>query len=175
VKISLQTATLVTVALLGLSACKKNDEKPLTMPGAPMPMDATHGVTPGAGMGMPKAAKKETQVVVPEGLKGKWKSIRVAVVDKASKKETLHVVPVGKDFLLPGTGLTLRADNLLPDFSMGDGVISSKSEKLENPAAQVRITEGGEERFKGWMFSKFPETHSFDHPKFALKLVEFIP
>ncbi|MDP2877172.1 MAG: DUF2155 domain-containing protein [Holophaga sp.] len=172
-KFSLQTATLVTVALLGLSACKKNDEKPLTLPGAPM--DATHGNAMGAGMGMPKAAKKESQVVVPEGLKGKWKSIQIAVVDKASKKETLHVVPVGKDFLIPGTGLTLRADNLLPDFSMGDGVISSKSENMENPAAQVRISEGGEERFKGWAFLKFPETHAFEHPKYALKLMAFVP
>lgn len=168
-KISMKTMTLVAAVLVGFSACKKQDDKPLAMPGAPM--DAAHG-TP---MGMAKPAKKESQVVVPDALKDKWKSVRVAVVDKATGKETLQVVPVGKDFSLPGTGLTLRVENLLPEFSMGDGVITSKSEKLENPAAQVRISEDGQERFKGWLFAKFPDTHAFEHPKYALKLIEFIP
>ena len=58
---------------------------------------------------------------------------------------------------------------------MGDGVITSRSEKLNNPAAQVKITEGGKDVFKGWMFAKFPETHAFEHPKYGLKLVDFVP
>jgi len=152
--------------MLSLVACKKEDKvaAPLA-PGA----DATHGAMPGMG------TKKESMVVVPDALKGKWKAVRIAVVEIGSRKETVHVVPVGSDFPLPGTGLTLRVENLLPDFSMGSGVITSKSEKLENPAAQVRIFEGGKEGFKGWMFVKFPDTHAYQHSKYALKLVEFVP
>lgn len=176
-KMSMKAITLVAGALLGLVACKKNDDKPLAMPAAPA--DATHqaamGGGMGAGMGMAKPAKKESQVVVPEGLKGKWKAVRIVVVEHGSKKETPQVVPIGADYLIPGTGLTIRVDNPLPSFTMGDGIITSKSDKLENPAVQVRISEGGQERFKGWMFVKFPDTHAFDHPKYGLKLVDFVP
>lgn len=164
----------VAVALLPLAACKKQDEKASALPlapGATAPMDAMHGAPGGMGMG----AKKESMVVVPDGLKGKWKAVRIAVVEMGSRKETLHLVPVGADTPLPGTGLTIRVENLLPDFSMGAGVITSKSEQMENPAAQVKISEGGKEAFKGWMFLKFPDTHAFQHTKFALKLVEFVP
>ncbi|MBK8794426.1 MAG: DUF2155 domain-containing protein [Holophaga sp.] len=173
----LKTTTLIASALLGFSACNKHDEKPLTLANAPK--DATHqaamGAGMGAGMGMAKPEKKESQVMVPGELKGKWKSIRIAVVDHGTKKETMVVVPAGADFQIPGTGLTIRAENMLPDFTMGGGVITSKSEKMENPAVQVRISEGGQERFRGWMFVKFPDTHAFDHPKYGLKLIEFIP
>lgn len=168
--------TLATLALLGLVACKKQDDKPLTAPveqGAPMagaPVDSAH-----AGMGMGMGAKKESKVVVPDSVKGKWKSVRIAVVDKASGKETLHAVPMGTDFAVPGTGLTLRLENPLPSFSMGDGVITSKSDQMENPAIQARISEGGKEQFKGWMFAKFPDTHAFVHPKVGLRMVEFLP
>ena len=160
-KIPMNTLIFAMAALSGLSACKKQDDKPLTLSGAPM--------------GLAKAAKKESRVVVPDALKGKWKAIRIAVVDKSSRKEYPHVVPVGTDYVIPGTGLTLRAENLLPDFRVGDGVITSKSDRLENPAVQVRIFEDGQERFKGWMFAKFPDTHSFDHPQYGLKLIEFVP
>lgn len=153
------------ILMLSLVACKKQDQVPAPQPMA-APADAMHGA-----MG----AKKESMVVVPEALKGKWKAARIAVTELGSKKETLYVVPVGADFPLPGTGLTLRIESLLPDFTMGGGVITSKSENLENPAAQVRILEGGQETFKGWMFAKFPDTHAYQHTKFALKLVEFVP
>jgi hypothetical protein len=155
------------VLMLSAVACKHQEKVPAPLPAAPA--DPLHG------MGGPMGAKKESAVVVPEALKGRWKSARIVVTDIASKKETSHVVPVGSDFLLPGTGLTLRIESLLPDFTMGGGTITSKSEKMDNPAAQVRIFEGGKENFKGWMFVKFPDTHAFQHSKYALKLVEFVP
>lgn len=155
------------VLMLSVVACKKQEKVPAPLPTAPA--DALHG------MGAPMGAKKESAVVVPDALKGKWKAARIVVTEIGSKKETSHVVPVGADFLLPGTGLTLRIENLLPDFTMGNGIITSKSDKMDNPAAQVRIFEGGKEGFKGWMFVKFPDTHAYQHSKYTLKLVEFVP
>ncbi len=167
-KILSKSLVAVMALLLPLAACKR-EGVPAPQPAAPA--DAAHGGMPGKGM----PVKKESTVVVPDNLKGKWKAVRVIVVESASRKETAHVVPVGADFQVPGTGLTLRVENLLPDFSMGGGVITSKSEKLENPAAQVRVLEGGREIFKGWMFTKFPDAHPFEHPKYGLKLVELLP
>jgi hypothetical protein len=152
--------------LLPMTACKKEGGNLAQAPQPAAPANATHGAMP---------AKKEALVVVPDTLKGKWKAVRIVVVEIASKKETAHIVPVGSDFPLSGTGLTLRVENLLPDFTMGSGVITSKSESMENPAAQVKIIEGGKDSFKGWMFAKFPDTHSYQHPKYALKLVDFVP
>ncbi len=159
----------VMALLLPLGGCKK--QEPQAPKPAAAPADAIHGDMPGKGM----SAKKESTVTLPDTLKGKWKAARIVVTEVGSKKETTHVVPVGSDFLIPGTGLTLRIENLVPDFTMGGGVITSKSDKLENPAAQVKIIDGGKETFKGWMFAKFPDTHAYQHSKYALKLVEFVP
>ncbi len=166
-KLLSKTMLGVLVLLLPATACKK--EKPV-QPSVGAPADSIHGM---AGMGMP--AKKESTVVVPEALKGRWKSVRIVVVETASRKEISCVVSVGSDFKVPGTDLTLRVESLLPDFSMGGGVITSKSDKLENPAVQVRILEAGKETFKGWMFAKFPDAHPFEHPKYSARLVEFLP
>ena len=168
-KIPSNSLLAVLALLLPLAACKKQNEVQAPVPTAPS--DAVHAGM--AGMGMP--AKQESSVVVPESLKGKWKAVKIVVVEVASRKETTHVVPVGVDFPVPGTDLTLRVENLLPDFTMGGGVITSKSDNPENPAAQVRIFEGGKETFKGWMFAKFPGAHPFEHPKYGMRLVAFIP
>lgn len=168
-KILAKTMLGVLALLVSATACKK--EQPVQAPPAAAPSDAIHGGMP--GMGMP--AKKESTVVVPDTLKGRWKSVRIVVLETATRKEIPCVVPVGSDFKVPGTDLTLRVENLLPDFSMGGGVITSKSDKLENPAVQVRILEGGKETFKGWMFAKFPDAHPFEHPKYSARLIEFLP
>jgi len=167
VKIPTKPVLSAMILLISVVGCKQQEKVPAPLPAAPA--DALHG------MGAPMGAKKESAVVVPDALKGKWKAARLVVTEVASKKETSHLVPLGTDFLLPGTGLTIRIENLLPDFTMGNGIITSKSEKMENPAAQVRISEGGKEGFKGWMFAKFPDTHAYQHSKYALKLVEFVP
>ena len=57
---------------------------------------------------------------------------------------------------------------------MGDGVITSKSDKLANPAAKASISDGKAECFNGWLFSMFPEAHPFEHPRYQIRLVEFV-
>lgn len=119
--------------------------------------------------------RKEKPVVVPDALKNRWKAVRMVLLEKASQKKSSYVVPLGRDFSLPRTGLTVRVDNLLPHFSMEGEVFTSKSDRMENPAAQVKIQQNNQEIFKGWMFIKFPNTHAFEHPKFALRVTEFVP
>lgn len=158
-------ALALTLPLLGLLPGCRAKETPAS-PAAAAPGMPSHG---GA------MAKKESKVVVPESQKGKWKAIKIAVTDLATGKETTHVAPLGGDYLIPGTGLTLRVETVLPDFGMGEGVITSKSDKMENPAAQVRVLEGGKEMFKGWMFKLYPEAHPFENAKYGIKLLDFVP
>jgi hypothetical protein len=171
VKVPAKSLFGAIVLMASLAACQKKEQPaPLApAPGAGMPMDATHGAPAAA------PARKESTIVIPENLKGRWKAVRIAVVDLATQKETIHRVPVGADYPVPGTPLTLRVENLIPHFSMGGGVITSKSDQMENPAVQVHISEGGKEAFKGWMFAKFPDAHPINHPKYGLKLIDFVP
>jgi hypothetical protein len=154
--------------LLLVPGCKAKQEKITLPPPAAAPAGQMgHGA-------MPAGPKKESVVVVPESQKGKFKAIKITVTDLASKKETSVAVPLGTDFVLPGTGLTMHVDNLLPDFGMGEGVITSRTDKMNNPAAQIKVTEAGKEVFKGWLFSLYPDAHPFEHPKYGVKLVDFV-
>jgi len=158
-------SVLALSTLVLLPGCRPKAEK---TPVTPSPMAA--GMDPhGAG------PKKETVVVVPAFQEGKYKGIIVSVVEVASKKATLVEVPLNVDFAIPGTGLSIHVDNILTTFGMGEGIITSRSEKMTNPAAQIRVSESGAQVWKGWLFSLFPDAHAFEHAKYTLKLVDFIP
>ena len=121
------------------------------------------------------AAKKESVVVVPNSVKGKWKAVKIAVTDKETNKETVYTVAIGSGFTIPNTNIAIKVDNFLPHFMMDGTTLTSQSNEPKNPAAQIRILEGGNEIFKGWLFSLFPTTHAFQHPKYGFTLVDFIP
>jgi hypothetical protein len=158
---------LALSALVLLPGCRPTPDK-----GAPAPLLTAPPMADPHGMGM--KSKTETKVVIPDALKGKYKAIKIVVVDVPTKKETPYVVALGVAFPLPGTGMTVQVDNVLPHFGMGEGVITSSSDKMTNPAAQVRVSEGGKEVWKGWLFSLYPDTHAFANDKYTLKLVDFV-
>ncbi len=121
------------------------------------------------------ATKKEAVVVVPDSVKGKWKAVKIAVTNKETNKETVYTVAVGATITIPNTDLSLKVDNFLPHFMMEGTTLTSQSNEPKNPAAQVQIMEGGKEIFKGWLFSLYPTTHAFQHPKYGFTLVDFLP
>jgi len=123
----------------------------------------------------PKPVKTPSQVVVPEEVKGKWKAVKIQVADKNAKKQQVYTVEIGTDFRLPDTGLTLRVDNFLPAFVMDGTTLTSQSNELRNPAAQLSVTEGGKEIYKGWLFALYPTTHAFQHPQYGFTLVDYVP
>lgn len=143
--------------------CRRHEEKSAG-PAAGMP--AGHGSA---------SPRKPAVIEVPDAIKARWKAGRFSVVDTSTKKTVTLTAEVGKATPIPGTDLTLKLEALVPDFSMGNGVITSKSDKLGNPAAKASISEGGAERFNGWFFSMFPEAHPFEHPKYQIRLVSFVP
>ena len=114
-------------------------------------------------------------MVVPDSVKGKWKAVKIAVTDKETNKETVYSVAIGSEFTIPNTNLAIKVDNFLPHFMMDGTTLTSQSNEPKNPAAQIRIMEGGKEIFKGWLFSLFPTTHAFQHPRYGFTLVDFIP
>ncbi len=143
---------------LGTGCTKKEEKVSETVP--------SHG---------PGGVRKEATVVIPDSVKGKWKAVKIAVTDKVSGKETVYTVAVGNSVTIPGSKLSVMVDTFLPHFVMEGTTLTSQSNEPKNPAAQIRIMEDGKEIFKGWLFSLYPTTHAFQHPRYGFTLVDFIP
>ncbi len=150
----------VLLSSIVITGCKKKEE--------PQPE-----MTPPHGMMGPQ---HESSVVVPDSVKGKWKAVKIAVLDKSSQKTNEYEVAIGSEKAVPGSDLGIKVLNFLPDFNMNiaEHVITSNSNEPKKPAAQIMITEGGKEVFKGWIFYNLPSPHDFRHPKFAVSLAGFV-
>jgi cytochrome c biogenesis protein len=73
------------------------------------------------------------------------------------RAQTVSLRP-GQSVALDKTGLTLSLLRFEPDFVRDNGgLISSRSEELNNPAAQVTLSRAGENLVSGWVFARFPE------------------
>lgn len=148
-----------SLLLPGLTGCQKQ-EQPLPPKANPL---ASH------------SAKKETRIVVPPAVAGKWKAVKIAVVDKSRVSQKIYTIPIGGKTNIPATQLTIRVEAFLPAFIMEGALLTSSSNELTNPGAKVRITEKNEELFTGWLFSKFPSTHAFIHPRYGFTLIDAVP
>jgi len=164
-KFTLLVAALLVVALAG-TGCKKKEPPPPPMPpqGAPGMPGSPHGEAPQA----------EKKVVVPDAIKGAWKAVKIEVEFKEKKSKKQFTVGLNSEFKVPDSDLTLKVGNFFPHFVMTADQITSGSNNLENPAAQIEVFQGGKEIFHGWLFSKFPAVHPFQHDKYGLVLLEGI-
>jgi hypothetical protein len=151
---------LLAAALIAVVGCSKQEEKP------------SKEVAPAT---VPPARKPEARVVVPGEVQGKWAAVKIAVLDKDHNKEQVYTIEIGSEFALPDSGLVLKVRNFLPAFIMDGTTMTSASNETRNPAAQIVISEGKTEVFKGWLFSLYPGTHAFQHPRYSFTLVDFVP
>ena len=150
---------LVVSSLLGaVAGCGKKEEQKAEI----VPQNG-HGV------------RKESTVVVPPSVKGQWKAVKIEVSDKDRNNKIVIAVPVGSQVTVPGSSMILKVDTFLPHFTMDGTTLTSQSNEPKNPAAQIRVIEDGKEIYKGWLFSRFPNTHKFEHPKYGFILVDFVP
>ena len=116
-----------------------------------------------------------SRVVVPESVEGQWKAVRITVLNKESNSEDTYTVDIGYGFNVSGSDVKLKVNAFLPSFVMKGKSLTSNSNNPDNPAVLISLTEGDEEIFNGWLFSRFPGTHAFQHPRFSFTLVDFIP
>jgi len=121
------------------------------------------------------AAKKEATVIIPATVKGKWKAVKIDIIDKANAKEAIYSVPVGGKLAVPGTSMVIEVETFLPAFVMEGTAITSASNELTNPGAKVRISDKGGIIFNGWLFGKYPTAHAFMHPIYGFTLVDAVP
>lgn len=150
---------------VSVNACKKKES----------PTPAPHGPAPGVMM-----PRGETQVVVPENVKGKWSAVKIIVEDKVANKTQEYTVNLNSDFTIPNSNIRIAVGDFLPDFRMDGLTLTSRSNEPNNPAVGIRVLEGDKQIFPapgkqwGWLFSKLPAIHPFEHPKYGLTLKEGI-
>jgi hypothetical protein len=181
--------------LLTVAACKEKQQQPAPQTGAPgqeQQMPPGHPTAPEQGMapeGMQQRGmrpniimpKGEFTVNVPEDVKGKWKSVVLAVEQKDTGKVADYTVNLHSDFKIPNTDLKITVGDFLPDFRMEGLNITSASNVPNNPAVGIRIFERGKQIFPapgkkwGWLYGKFPTMHPFAHPKYAIVLKSAVP
>jgi len=141
--------------LVLLSGCSKQDDAPVPQPSVRI--------------------KKESRVVLPESVQGKWSAVKIAVQDKEKNQREVYTVDIGRAISLSEGDLTLKVENFLPYFQMDGMTLTSASNELKNPAARIVMYQDGRQIFRGWLFSLYPNTHAFQHPRFSCSLVDFVP
>jgi len=147
---------------LTISACSKQEQAKQEQ--APAPAQV-----PQANVTLPQKGQQATVSIPPE-VKGRWKAIKLTVLDKAKKTSKDFEAKIGAETPVPGTKLSIKAEDFVPSFVMQGMNVTSASNEPTNPAAKVIITEDGKEVFRGWLFQRFPSTHAFNHPEFAITL-----
>jgi len=153
-------SVLVLLVVTSLS-CKKKEE----------PQQQPTMAPPGHGVTMPKG---ELKVVVPDAVKGKWKAVKIEITDKSTNKIEEVVTNLNSEYRIPNSNLVLKTDDFFPDFRMEGTTITSASNEPKNPAVHVIVTENGTLIFNGWLYSKFPSIHPFQHERFNIRLIEGI-
>jgi hypothetical protein len=156
---------------LGLSACKKKEQP--SVPTAPRMVPGSQ-MMPGQGQMPPgmNITRTELKVVVPDSVKGKWSAVKLLLEDKETKKTTEFNVPLNSELKVPNSDLKVTVGDFLPDFRMDQGMITSASNDPNNPAVAIKIYDGDKQILKGWLYSKFPTIHPFEHAKYGLTMKE---
>ncbi|HEX7251804.1 MAG TPA: hypothetical protein VF376_02900 [Thermoanaerobaculia bacterium] len=158
---------LAAAAAVTLSACRERGR-----PDPNIRMAISHErAEPASAGGSNNPAVPTSLQVPPEVLKA-YSGIRLTWKDSSTKKEGIVEVPLGEVVPIPGSGpdLAVRADAYLPAFTMSADVITSTGVEEQNPAARITVLEKGQEIFGGWIFTRFPDVHPFQHPRISLLL-----
>ena len=149
---------VLTILFAGLSGCQQDHHPP-----------------PKAEVNSMHSHSANARIVVPPFVAGKWKAVRIAIIDKTNVTQKTYTIPIGGSLTIPSSSMSVKVETFLPAFIMEGSTMTSASNDLNNPGVKVQITENGAVIFKGWLFSKFPNTHAFMHPRYGFTLVDIIP
>ncbi len=166
--------SIIMMIVFSLSACKKKDEGPAPQPAVKGPIIESSSAPAGHGV---VGEKTEFSIVVPPDVKESWSAVTIIVNDKNIDKKQEITISIGDEARIPDSNITVKAGYFLPDFQMNGPIISSKSNTTNNPSAGVAIYDGDNMIFPesgewGWLYSKFPTIHPFQHERFELTLKE---
>lgn len=118
----------------------------------------------------------QREIFVPKSVAGKWKAVKILVRDKTDEElNTMRTVELGSTFQLGDSGITVSTGEFFPNFVLDQTRYTSMDNALGNPAVHLVITENGRELYNGWTFAKYPGLYAFEHERYSLQLMDFIP
>ena len=112
----------------------------------------------------------DKEVKVSDQTKKTWPEVKVEITDAKTSKTTSHTIKIGSTLKL-GDGFVLEVKTFLPDYSIFEEYIGSRSEEPNNPALLMKLTEGSEVKTSGWIFKKFTDFDSFKSDRFHVVLL----
>jgi hypothetical protein len=122
-----------------------------------------------------KTPKVKRAIVIPDSVKGKWKAVKLLIKEKQGDKSETKEVVLNSEFDIPNSKIHVQVKEFLPHLMLGEDNFTSISNELNNPAVHLVISEQGKELYDGWAYSKFPDMYNFQHAKYSVTLVDFIP
>jgi hypothetical protein len=126
--------------------------------------------------GVKEGVRIERGVVVPQEVEGQWKAVKIRVRNKIDEsKNSMKTVSLGDSFEIDGSAIKVTVGHFMPNFVMTQKNYSSKGNELTNPAVRLVVEENGKTLYEGWAFAKYPTMYAFEHDKFALQLMDYIP
>ena len=114
--------------------------------------------------------KSTKPVKVTDAIKSKYRSVNLQVTDNSTGTRDVIKLGVGAKKEL-GDGFSLKADVFLPDYSIFDDYIASRSEDLNNPAVMVELYQGDKLVASGWVFKEMADFNSYSHLRFSVALM----
>lgn len=158
--------------LFTVGACKKKEE---ASPVVPKGIPGQQQGVPSGQPGVPPAHRPlvpvgKTQVVIPDTVKGKWTAVVITVENKTTNEKKDYTIDLNSEFQIPESALKISVGDFLPDFKMDGSTITSLSNNTNNPAVRIKVVEKDAEIFTGWLYSKFPSIHPFEHPQYGILL-----
>jgi len=174
---------LCCAALIGLVSCTKEEAKSpvseqknatATTPSSPCPAggnkDGQHLGSLATQANPHDGEKRSHAVVVPEIVEKTWESVTIKIIDKQKKTDELVTIKIGDTYKIPNSTLSLKILHFLPDFAMNSFGMTSNSNNPDNPAVNFEVMDDGKKIFGGWLFSKFPDVHTFNHERYKFNL-----
>ncbi len=116
-----------------------------------------------------------TTLTVPDEVKARYKAVVFEVTNKETSEKKDYTVGIGQTAPLGDTGLTITVEAFLPSFTMAGNVFTSAGIDPNNPAAKVNIVDAaGNPPYTRFLFSLYPLTHPYEHPKYTVFLKDFV-
>ncbi|MEK6691562.1 MAG: hypothetical protein AABY78_09765 [Nitrospirota bacterium] len=170
------------IFVVSLGACEKKETPKSVQQVQPGPI-MQGPISKDTQKGVPHSVspiKGGIQVIVPDSVKDKWSGVKIVIEDKIAKKTKEYTLNLNSDFKIPDSNLKVTIGEFLPDFKMDGDIISSASNKPNNPAVGIRVYEGEKRVFPalgrqwGWLWAQkvFQATHPFEHQRYSITLKE---
>ena len=158
---------LLAVVLLCSSCGKKNDEEALKKKKEmALAAVATEGKeTPPSPAPLPKGQKLE----VPDAVKAKFHTVKMAVGNRETKEEKEFDVKIGGGADVPGSPYKIKIIAYLPHWVIRGDTVTSNGIDPVDPAVRAVITEGDKQVFDGYIF-EMHKTPSFVTEKYVMTL-----